>query len=42
MKFRSIHEDISIGSLIESFNEPERLTEENAWYCNKCKEHKLA
>lgn len=28
--------------MIASFSEPEQLTEENAWYCNKCKDHKLA
>lgn len=39
---RSIHDDLKVSELLESFSEPEQLTEDNAWYCSKCKEHKLA
>jgi len=28
--------------LLEAFVNPETLTEDNAWYCNVCKNHKLA
>jgi ubiquitin C-terminal hydrolase len=35
-------EKLTIGSLLKNFSVPEKLTEDNAWYCNKCKGHKLA
>jgi ubiquitin C-terminal hydrolase len=35
-------EKLTISNLLKSFSVPEKLTEDNAWYCNKCKSHKLA
>lgn len=35
-------DQLSIPNLLKSFSTPEKLTEDNAWYCNKCKDHKLA
>lgn len=33
---------LTIPNLLKAFSVPEKLTEDNAWYCNKCKDHKLA
>ncbi len=34
--------DLNLLDLLENFNKKEKLTEENKWYCPKCKEHQLA
>lgn len=34
--------EVSIYDCLDLFRVPEQLGEENAWYCNKCKEHKRA
>lgn len=33
---------LNIANLLKQFSVPEKLTADNAWYCNKCKDHKLA
>ena len=33
--------DLNLLDLLENFNKKEKLTEENKWYCPKCKEHQL-
>ena len=33
---------IDIYDCLEQFQKPEKLNEENAWYCNTCKKHVLA
>eukprot|EP01017_Pseudomicrothorax_dubius_P041898 TRINITY_DN6769_c0_g2_i1.p1 TRINITY_DN6769_c0_g2~~TRINITY_DN6769_c0_g2_i1.p1 ORF type:complete len:615 (-),score=165.93 TRINITY_DN6769_c0_g2_i1:735-2579(-) len=33
---------ISVSACLRKFEEPEQLDQENAWYCNKCKDHVLA
>lgn len=33
---------LSIPVMIENFCQPEKLTEDNMWYCSKCKDHKMA
>jgi ubiquitin C-terminal hydrolase len=39
---RKVGNQITMTELLNCFSEPERLTQENAWYCNVCKDHKLA
>jgi ubiquitin carboxyl-terminal hydrolase 4/11/15 len=34
--------EVTIYDCFDLFRVPEQLGEENAWYCNKCKEHKRA
>jgi ubiquitin carboxyl-terminal hydrolase 4/11/15 len=34
--------DFELTNLLEHFGKLEQLTEENKWYCPKCKEHQLA
>ena len=34
--------DFNLIDLLENFNQKEKLTEENKWYCPKCKMHQLA
>ena len=34
--------EINLLDLLENFSQLEQLTEENKWYCPKCKEHQLA
>ena len=33
---------VSINDCFRQFNRPEKLTTANAWYCNRCVEHKQA
>lgn len=39
---KKIGNTVSIPMLLDGFREPEQLTEDNAWYCNVCRGHKLA
>ena len=33
---------ITIADCFRQFNRPEKLTFENEWFCDKCKQHKQA
>jgi len=35
-------EKITIADCFRLFDRPEKLTWQNEWYCNKCKQHKQA
>lgn len=39
---RKVGNQLSVQDLLGCFSEGERLSQENAWYCNVCKDHKLA
>eukprot|EP00956_Cyclotella_meneghiniana_P004479 scaffold5531_cov75-Cyclotella_meneghiniana.AAC.2 len=32
-------DSVSLDQCFESFTQPERLDDDNKWYCSKCKEH---